>query len=76
VSEEPGDHPGPRPLASRLEVARYLGLPLSTLERWARLRTGPPYLRIGRHARYRWADVDIWVDAQSRQRSHRHGGAA
>lgn len=70
MSEEPGAPPAPQPLASRLEVARYLGLPLSTLERWARLRTGPEYLRIGRHTRYRWADVDAWVDAQSRQQSH------
>jgi excisionase family DNA binding protein len=55
---------GPRPLATRPEVAQYLGVPISTLERWARLKVGPTYRRVGRHTRYRWTDVEAWVEDQ------------
>jgi excisionase family DNA binding protein len=48
-------------LASRSEVADFLGVPVATLVRWAYTRTGPPYKIIGRHARYRWADVEAWL---------------
>jgi excisionase family DNA binding protein len=51
-------------LASRAEVADYLGVPPATLDRWAYARTGPPYKIIGRHARYRWIDVDNWLAQQ------------
>jgi excisionase family DNA binding protein len=51
-------------LASRAEVAEYLGVPVRTLEQWAYRREGPRYRVIGRHARYRWADVEAWIDAQ------------
>lgn len=50
--------------ASRRDVAEYLDVPESTLVRWAYKRIGPPYRIIGRHARYDWADVDRWIDAQ------------
>ncbi|WP_308190448.1 helix-turn-helix transcriptional regulator [Pseudonocardia sp. TRM90224] len=55
----------PDRLASRSEVAAYLGLPVATLSQWAYKRVGPPYRVIGKHARYRWADVDRWVAAQT-----------
>lgn len=51
-------------LASRSEVADYLGVPAATLTQWAYKRTGPPYKTIGRHARYRWSDVEKWLDSQ------------
>jgi excisionase family DNA binding protein len=57
-------------LASRPEVANYLGVPVATLERWAYMGTGPKYRKVGRHARYAWADVDRWLAAQE------SGGAA
>jgi predicted DNA-binding transcriptional regulator AlpA len=43
-----------------------LGIPERTLAQWAYKGTGPRYLKIGRHARYRRADVDTWLDAQAR----------
>lgn len=54
-----------RPLATRTEVAEHLRVPVATLEQWAHRGSGPRYVRIGRHARYRWPDVEAWVDAQS-----------
>lgn len=53
-----------RPLATRAEVADYLRVPLRTLEQWACKGRGPAYTRVGRHVRYRWEDVEAWLDAQ------------
>nr|WP_256938752.1 helix-turn-helix domain-containing protein [Rhodococcus qingshengii] len=52
-----------RSLASRREVAEYVGVPAQTVAVWAMKGTGPKYRLIGRHARYDWADVDAWLDA-------------
>ena len=53
------------PLASRLEVAKYLGVPVSTLNYWAgKKSSGPPFIKVGRCVRYRWADVEKWLAAQ------------
>lgn len=60
----------PDRLVSRDEVAAYLGVSVGTMNRWAYTRTGPPYKIVGRHARYRWSDVDAWLDSQQT------GGAA
>lgn len=60
----------PLPLASRKEVAEFLGVPLQTLAVWATKGKGPKYRRIGRAARYDWADVHAWVEQQAM------GGAA
>lgn len=51
-------------LATRQEVADYLGVPVATLTAWAYRDKGPRYRLIGRHARYDWADVRRWLDAQ------------
>lgn len=51
-----------RPLAKRCDVADHLGVPEKTLTQWAHKGTGPRYIRVGRHARYRWSDVEKWED--------------
>ncbi len=51
-------------LATRAEVAKYLGVPPATLTAWAYRNKGPRYRLVGRHARYDWADVRRWLDAQ------------
>lgn len=56
---------GRRPLAGTSEIAEYLGIPKTTLDKWAHQGTGPRYSRVGRHRRYRWADVETWLDAQA-----------
>lgn len=60
---------------SRRDVAEYLGVPVATLERWATRDAGPAFVKIGRHTRYRWADVELWIAAQRRGGSQT-GGAA
>jgi excisionase family DNA binding protein len=53
-----------KPLGSRPEVAKYLHVPVATLERWATRGEGPPYRKVGRHTRYDWNEVDRWLAAQ------------
>lgn len=51
----------PRALATPVEVADYLRVPLRTLYRWRYAGEGPPGYRVGRHLRFRWADVEEWL---------------
>lgn len=46
------------------DVARFLGVPVSTLYRWRYLGTGPKAARVGRHLRYLPADVMTWLREQ------------
>ena len=57
-------------LANVVELATYLGVPVKTLYAWRYKRKGPPALRVGRHLRYRWSDIDRWV-ADQLERSDR-----
>jgi len=53
----------PRALATPVEVADYLRVPLRTLYRWRYAGEGPPGYRVGRHLRFRWTDVEEWLGA-------------
>lgn len=44
------------------DVSHYLGVPVGTLYQWRSRRLGPPGLRVGRHLRYRPAEVARWLD--------------
>lgn len=48
----------------RVEVADYIQVAARTLDDWAYKGIGPPYIRVGGQARYRWADVERWLAAQ------------
>jgi len=61
---------GRKSLASAKEVSAYLGVPLSTIYQWRYRGVGPRAVKVGRHLRYRWADVERWLDEQA------EGGAA
>lgn len=50
-------------LVSR-NVARLLREPIATLANWRSGRTGPAFLKVGRHVRYRRADVEAWIDGR------------
>ncbi|QIY96494.1 helix-turn-helix transcriptional regulator [Streptomyces sp. S1D4-11] len=53
------------PLATPAEVAAYLGVPVKTLYQWKYRGIGPSVHKVGRHLRYRWREVDAWLDAQT-----------
>lgn len=48
------------------ELAEYLGVPVATLYQWRYRREGPPGFRVGRHVRYRRADVEDWIEQRVR----------
>lgn len=51
-------HLSPGDLAERERV------PVTTIYQWNRLGTGPRFMRIGRHVRYRMADVLAWEESR------------
>jgi excisionase family DNA binding protein len=46
------------------QLADYLGVPVATLYQWRWRGDGPLGFRVGRHVRYRWSDIEDWVDSQ------------
>lgn len=61
-----------RPLAGPEQVAEHLGVPVSTLYQWRTRGVGPRGIRVGRHVRYRWEDIEAWLD----KKAHEGGSAA
>jgi hypothetical protein len=53
------------PLATPQEVAAYTRYAVGTLRKWRSTGEGPPFIGRGRGVRYRWADVEKWLAAQS-----------
>jgi excisionase family DNA binding protein len=49
-------------LLSPREVAEYVNVPLATLYGWQSKGTGPKFFKVGKHVRYRQAQVDKWLD--------------
>ncbi|MCU1556020.1 MAG: DNA-binding protein [Microbacteriaceae bacterium] len=49
------------------EVAELLRLPVRTVEDWRLTRSGPPWVKLGRHVRYEQSELLAWV------KGHRHG---
>jgi len=45
-------------------VAERYGVPLRTLATWRYHRRGPAYIVVGKHVRYRVADLEAWEAAQ------------
>ncbi|MFI7607663.1 helix-turn-helix transcriptional regulator [Micromonospora sp. NPDC049366] len=55
-----------RRLATPEEVSEYLTVPVATLYQWRHRGIGPRASKVGRHLRYRWPDVEKWLDEQSK----------
>jgi excisionase family DNA binding protein len=54
-----------RRLLSVDEVAEVLGVPVRTLYQRRHKGIGPLGMRVGRHLRYRAADVSAWIDRRA-----------
>jgi excisionase family DNA binding protein len=52
------------PLMSAEELADFLGVPLNTVYVWNHRRQGPRAHKVGRYLRYRWPEVEAWLEAQ------------
>jgi len=46
------------------DLAEREGVPLQTVYGWNRDRNGPPFMKIGRHVRYKLADVIAWEESR------------
>jgi len=51
------------------ETAEYLRIPKATLYQWRYNGTGPRSIKVGRHIRYRRADVDEWLESNASPRT-------
>ena len=52
------------------DLADYLDVPVATIYAWRYRRQGPPGFRIGKHLRFRWSDVERWIEDRITQTSH------
>jgi len=62
---ETGPDSKPSPLITTDELVTEFQVPKSTLYAWRATGKGPRAIRIGKHLRYRRADVDAWVESQA-----------
>ena len=51
-------------LLTRQEVADFLKVPKQTLDQWAYKGSGPPYLRVGKHALYHENELMEWLETR------------
>ena len=54
-----------RPLADASEIAGYLGVPLGTVYRWSSRGGGPRLIKVGRHLKARWSDLESYLEAST-----------
>ena len=52
------------------ELADYLGVPVATVYAWRYRRQGPPGFRLGKHLRFRWSDIEDWIEDRIGQTRH------
>jgi excisionase family DNA binding protein len=52
-------------LATAQEIADYCRVPVTTVYRWSSRGGGPKLIRVGRHLRGRWTDIEAWLDTQT-----------
>lgn len=53
------------PLLTDKGVSAMTGIPEGTLRNYRYLGTGPAYVKIGGHVRYKPCDVDAWIDGHT-----------
>lgn len=52
-------------LLTLADLADYLQVPRKTLYVWRHKGSGPRGVKVGKHIRYRMADVEAWLDQQA-----------
>lgn len=56
----------PEPLIKAEQVAQLVGTSVGQLAQWRFHGDGPPFIKLGRSVRYRWSDVEAWLDDNTR----------
>ncbi|NIA26321.1 MAG: helix-turn-helix domain-containing protein [Gammaproteobacteria bacterium] len=44
------------------DLSEYLEVPVATIYAWRYHRQGPPGFRVGKYLRFRWSDVETWIE--------------
>ena len=44
------------------DLAEYLEVPVATVYAWRYRRQCPPGFRVGWHLRFRWSDIERWIE--------------
>ena len=44
------------------ELSEYLQVPVKTIYEWRTNKTGPTAYRLGKHTRYRYSDIEEWLE--------------
>ena len=65
VIRQDGESAVTEPLLGPQDVARHLGIPLATLYAWRTRGKGPRGIKVGRHLRFRQADLAAWIEANT-----------
>ena len=55
------------PLMTPAEVSDYLKISVRSLDAWRYRRTGPAFIHVGRHVRYRQSAVEAFIDSLDAQ---------
>lgn len=65
-----------RPLATDQDFADFAGLSIGQIAQLRYLGRGPKFIRVtGRQVRYRWEDIDAWLDTRTCLRSDQRPSA-
>ncbi|MFD7064388.1 helix-turn-helix transcriptional regulator [Streptomyces sp. NPDC059906] len=65
VSLPQANHQQHRKLATAQDIADYCGVPIGTVYQWSSRGGGPKLIKVGRHLRARWDDIEQWLDANT-----------
>lgn len=68
AAAEPARDPVPSELIDEPTLATRLGVSRSTLQSWRYTGRGPRFIKLGRMVRYRNADIDAYLRANTRGR--------
>lgn len=57
------------PLGTPRDVAEYIGVSMGQLANLRWRGNGPPFVKFGKSIRYRWSEVDDWLEINTRQQT-------
>jgi excisionase family DNA binding protein len=64
------------PLATSEEVAQYLGITVGALHQLRYLGKAPKASKVGTRLRFRWSDVDRWLEQSAKRDEERRPAVA
>jgi predicted DNA-binding transcriptional regulator AlpA len=66
----------PRPLATDDDFCAYAGITKGQSAQLRYMGRGPNFVKLtGRQVRYRWSDIEKWVESRTRSRTNGPGAA-